>query len=158
MNRFLPLLALAAVLAVAGCTATPPAAPTPPIVSTSIAVTTAPTSAVATIPVSISWAIDGPAGTTSHTAIHYGPASVPQPTGPADYPSASAYLSGSVPGSYEAEITPAAAGTLYYRAHTIVGEQHFWSVERTLEVTALPSDLQDDLAGAEDELAAVEGS
>ena len=151
MNRYLPLLLIAAIVAVAGCTSSPAAvgfANEP-----SITVTSSPTTAIISTPETISWSIVAPPQETTHTSIHFGPASVPNPTKPSDYPSSSAYLSGSLPGSFSSEITPTAAGTLYLRAHVILANNdHLWSTEQTIAVSALPAELENDLAGSEQEL------
>ncbi|MBI2145600.1 hypothetical protein HYU18_04750 [Candidatus Woesearchaeota archaeon] len=92
---------------------------------------------------SVSWGITGEPGTTSHTAVHYGRQSVPDPKAPSDYPFAShIFCTGSpckVPNSFSAPITIPDEGTYYYRAHAIVGGENIWSDERTIAVEKAPA-------------------
>ena len=148
MNKLLPLLFVAAIIAIAGCTTS-----SPPATQPSVTVTSAPATAVQGTPTPISWRVEAPAQQTTHTSVHFGPTAVPNPTKPSDYPSSSAYLSGALPASFTSEITPGFTGTLSYRAHAILADgTHVWSVEATLQVEPLPPELNNDLAAAEQEL------
>src|SRR3989338_6933034 len=75
----------------------------------------------------ISWMVTGDAATTPHTAVHYGPASVPNPTGPQDYPQATTFQCEttpcSIPASFSAALKIDEPGTHYYRAHAIINRE-----------------------------------
>ncbi len=87
---------------------------------------------------SVSWKIESESATTPHTAVHYGPSSVANPTGPSDYPSASSFSCTSkpciIPRAFQTQISIPEIGTYYYRAHAIIDGENFWSEEKTIEI------------------------
>jgi plastocyanin len=122
---------------------TPPRAPAPAAaVVPTVTLTTAPTSSIAGQQVSINWHIDSDPASIRHSAVHFGPNSVPSPKGPGDYPSASQYLctdvACSIPGDFATTIGIAKSGTYYYRAHAVIGGQNYWSDEKTITIQAQP--------------------
>lgn len=88
---------------------------------------------------SVSWSITGEQALTSHTAVHYGRQSVPNPKSPADYAFTSRIFCTSasckVPSSFQVPITIQEEGIYYYRAHTIIGGSHYWSDEASINVS-----------------------
>jgi hypothetical protein len=102
----------------------------------------APTQAVAGEPVPVLVQVNGPAGTaTNHAGAHYGNASSANLTGgfsPAQWqgmraaPHAAATLSQNL----TVNITFPLPGTWYYRGHTIVNGQNYWSGEVAVSVAA----------------------
>ncbi len=87
----------------------------------------------------VSWRVDSEAKTTPHMAVHYGRFSVPNPSGPDDYPSASVFLCSrqqcSLPGFFSVSLGIFDAGTYYFRAHAVIDGNNVWSEERTIEVS-----------------------
>ncbi|MFA6096449.1 MAG: hypothetical protein WC788_02350 [Candidatus Paceibacterota bacterium] len=91
----------------------------------------------------ILWEISGPSGTISHTAIYY------------DYSSHAGDLDGNVtaylakypnftnqyaskeeaiPKTFDANLSISKAGTLYFRAHSIIGGKHYWTDEKSIAI------------------------
>lgn len=103
---------------------------------TRIEITSLPKTVVAGNPVVVKWELRGFAESTSHTAVHWGYASVASPSSPPDYPSATAYRYSSIPADLEDAFTPDHEGTVYLRAHTSIYGGNFWSDEKTITVTA----------------------
>ncbi|MEM4282128.1 MAG: cupredoxin domain-containing protein [Candidatus Woesearchaeota archaeon] len=103
----------------------------------------APKSAKVGEPFQISWKIDGPKRTITHTAVHYDYSSHPGVFGTEIGPAESGYrfitqkyASGSfdIPGTFTTTITPTTTGTLYFRVHTIIDDKHYWTDEQQLVV------------------------
>ncbi len=99
-----------------------------------------PTSAAAGQEIAISWKVSGEAAQIQHTAIHYGPQSVSNPTGPRDYPSATTFQCQttpcSIPNTFSARLKIDTPGTYYYRAHIIIDEKDVWSEEKAITIVA----------------------
>jgi hypothetical protein len=85
------------------------------------------------------WEVTGPDGAAiPHTAIHYGNESVPSNPTPASYAegtNAPGYYTGTAPQQFTHEVTFEEAGTIYYRAHAVVGGENAWTDELTISVT-----------------------
>ncbi|MBI2133606.1 hypothetical protein HYU11_02895 [Candidatus Woesearchaeota archaeon] len=92
----------------------------------------------------VSWSVEGTTASTSHTGVHFGPFSVPNPTGPGDYPKASVFLCTdkqcSLPQSFSVDIGILEPGEYYLRAHAIIGGKNVWSEERKLVVRETASE------------------
>jgi len=112
-----------------------------------IAVTSAPSSALAGDSVGISWQVSSDqTRTIAHTAIHYdtssnpGDLSLEVSPGQAGYLSLTPdYASGEfeIPNTFTAQIdAPQEAGILYFRAHTIIDGDNYWTDEKSITVTA----------------------
>lgn len=106
----------------------------------SVAVTSTPTTIAAGEMFTWRWRVSGPDGTEiTHTAIHWGPESVPSDPTPAAYANGTnqpAYYTGTVPQEFEHDVTMAGAGTHYYRAHAVAGGGEQWTDEETILVAA----------------------
>jgi len=118
--------------------------PQQPTVGTSVAVSPPPASARAGAPTPIAWEVRASAGAvTTHTAVHWGPASNPGSLGTDVTPAASGYPnilpdyaseSFALPRSFTGAIVFPTAGTAFYRAHAIIGGLHYWSPEYAIRV------------------------
>ena len=105
-----------------------------------VSIVNAPASVLVGKPFTITWKVDSPVQKTiAHTAIHYGPRSVPNPTAPSDYPLTPDIKSGVIPGTFSIQFTITPTGTYYYRAHAIIDGQNVWSDERMITVTGQTS-------------------
>ena len=105
----------------------------------SVTVTNAPDESYTGQQFTIAWKIDGE-GSTQHTAVHYGPSSVSNPTAPSDYPKATEFqcqdASCNLPNSFSASLSIGTPGKYYYRAHTIVDGKNYWSDEKEIMIEA----------------------
>ncbi len=123
----------------AATTSTPTTTTTTPTITPTVTILSAPTTATTNQDIFIDWMINSDPGTTSHTAVHYGLYSIPNPTGPNDYPYASVYIGTNapvkIPGEFSTTINIQDPGTYHYRAHTVINGQDYWSAERTITVT-----------------------
>jgi len=125
MNYTFTFALLTAFLLLAGCAQTQaPPSGQPPAQAPTISVISAPSTAETGRPVVLKWRVGGPSTTTTHTAVHYGYASVPADPTPEKYAFKTAIRSGSIPGEFSDAVTFAQPGTVYYRAHVIVGGNH----------------------------------
>lgn len=110
----------------------------PPAQQYSVEVTGYPTSVNAGAVFYINWKVNSVSQISiPHTAVHYGPGHVPDPKGPQDYPNASSFLSGTIPGAFSADLKIDKAGTYYFRAHAIINGANFWSDEKAITVKAV---------------------
>ncbi|MEW6722265.1 MAG: hypothetical protein AB1324_03315 [Candidatus Micrarchaeota archaeon] len=126
----------------------------------SISVVAAPSTAASGKNFNVTWNVSGPAGTIMHTAVHYDTVSHPgdfgTDVGPAQsgYPSLTpefASVESAIPDDFTASIAaPSAPGKIYYRAHAIVGGKHYWTEERTVEVTAPAAETKEFTVEADD--------
>jgi plastocyanin len=111
------------------------------VTDTQVILTTAPQAATVGDMVYIGWRVTGEQKTIPHTAVHYGPESIPDPKGPSDYPDATKYqctqVSCPVPGFFSGYMQFNEPGTYYYRAHAVVDGKAVWS--REVEITVSPS-------------------
>ena len=91
----------------------------------------------------ILWEISGPASTISHTAIYYDYSSHAGDLNKnvtaylAKYPNfTNEYASKeeAIPKTFNANLPISKAGTLYYRAHSIIGGKHYWTDEKTITI------------------------
>ncbi len=100
----------------------------------------APNSATAGQEVTISWSVSGDAAITPHTAIHYGPSSVKNPTGPQDYAKATPFqcqiTNCPIPSPFSAKLKIDEPGTYYYRAHAVINGENVWSEEKAITIAA----------------------
>ncbi len=142
----------------------PTAQPTNPPDSTAspvnvvVSVLEFPTTATIGNEVLVKWKLDssGPLQ-TKHTAVHYGPESKSGQLTPKTYPGLTIIQEGNIPGEFTARIIPDSAGKIYFRAHAIVGDAHFWSDERMIEISAA-SPTANDVVPAAQPSASVEPS
>lgn len=108
----------------------------------SVVLKSPPKIAAAGIEFTVSWSITGEPGTTQHTAVHYGRQSVPDPKAPSDYSLTSHIFCTStpckVPNSFQTPIKIQEDGIYYYRAHTIINGNHYWSEEASINVSSAP--------------------
>ncbi len=97
-----------------------------------------PSYATAGEPVTLTWEISSSTMTTTdHTAIHWGTTShAGDDAHFGDYEGGlTSPQSGDVPGTYSADVTFEDAGTVYYRAHTMVGDDdNILSMEHSIIV------------------------
>ena len=117
----------------------------PAVQETRVVITSAPATAESGKPFQISWGVEGPAETITHTAVHYDYATHPGTFGETTAPAASGYpyfpkdfaaINMTAPRGFAANITPNMTGTLYFRGHAIVGGKHYWTDEMTMAVVA----------------------
>ncbi|MBI2137686.1 hypothetical protein HYU12_04175 [Candidatus Woesearchaeota archaeon] len=108
----------------------------------SVVLKSAPKIAALGIKFSVSWGIASESAMTSHTAVHYGRQSVPDPKAPSDYPFASHIFCSAtpckIPNEFQTPITIHEEGIYYYRAHTIINGNNFWSDEVAINVSSAP--------------------
>lgn len=114
-----------------------------PSIQPTVTILSAPLTANTNEDIYIDWVINSYPGTTSHTAIHYGSYSVPNPTGPNDYPGASKYIGAdkpvNIPGEFSTTIKILQSGIYYYRAHTVINGKDYWSNERMITIRSTPT-------------------
>ncbi len=160
MKNYLILAVMLAATALlfSGCAQQPQEGISPPVpekAAPKVTLETAPTTATAGEEMTISWRVSGDAATTPHTAIHYGPSSVPNPTGPQDYPKATPFQcqvnNCPIPSSFSAKLKISEPGTYYYRAHAVVNGENVWSEEKaiTIEAKAQPAQTPETPAPSE---------
>lgn len=113
------------VVVLAGCAAPPQPAPT------SATLSATPASAAAGALVNFTWEVQGGTGAITHSELHHGPSSIPDPDAGV-YPG-TAPGTGSA-GRYTAQATLPATGDLFARAHVVGGGRTVWSNEARVEV------------------------
>jgi plastocyanin len=142
----IPLAASFLLIALAGCNAptedgsTPSPTTSPAATTLAVALTQAPTSAAANSTITVKWSV-APSPSASlqipHTAIHWGTQSVADPKSPADYGTTQgAREPATVPANFETAFQVPGSGSIYLRAHALVGGKHYWSAEATITITA----------------------
>ncbi len=107
-----------------------------------------PTSAVVGHDIRVSWRVIGGDLRATHSAVHYDYESKPGMFGLDIGPAASGYpsltkdfVSGdfALPMDFSVAFEPDKAGTIYFRAHAIVGGKNYWTDERSVVVKDVPS-------------------
>ncbi|MBU4245873.1 MAG: hypothetical protein KKE71_02420, partial [Nanoarchaeota archaeon] len=102
----------------------------------------------------ITWAVAGVDEKTQHTAIHYDYKSHPGKFGTNVSAKASGYekltpefanRSYDLPKTFSANIQLIQTGTLYYRAHTIIGEKNYWTEERNVTIAPKTAEVITDM-------------
>lgn len=95
--------------------------------------------------VNVTWAVAGVDEKTQHTAIHYDYTSHPGKLGTNVTVKASGYekltpefanKSYNLPKTFSAKIQLMQTGTLYYRAHAVIGDKNYWTDERNITITS----------------------
>lgn len=150
MKHIYILAAMAAIVFISGCIQEGTVGnQTPAAGSISVDIVSAPTTATAGVPFTITWTVSGPVETIQHTAVHYDyvshPGTLGEDVGP---PGGYAYLttefaSGSfnIPNTFSVNITPTETGILYFRAHAIANGKNYWTDERSIYV-GMPAESQ----------------
>jgi len=106
---------------------------------------------------SVMWYVDSePVSQASSTAVQYGeePESAAMANG--TYPLSTPIQTGTVPGTFSAEIT-AGEKNIYLRVHAAVDGKDYWTDESTVRVRAIPLNLSIAITQAPRELNAYEG-
>lgn len=110
----------------------------------SITLVHAPSGAATGDTIPFTWRVDGPPTTINHTSVHFGLRSTPGVLEKTVAPDDTRYtdLIGdfaqgtyNIPLQFVGNVQIATAGAYFFRAHAIIGTQHFWTDEQTLEVT-----------------------
>lgn len=111
--------------------------------SYSISLVNAPTTVTVGEVTSFTWFVDGPPATINHTAVHFGAESspgvlaqdiAPEDTNYTDLVKDFAKGNYDIPLQFVGNATIATAGAYFYRAHTVIDGQHYWTDEYTLDV------------------------
>ena len=113
-----------------------------------VTVLNAPTEVVEDAVFAFTWRVDGVPTAINHTSIHYGTESNPGPLGKEVAPDDTKYAdlvkdfatgNFNIPLQFVGNTSIAKPGTYYYRGHAIINNEHYWTDEATLVVTAATS-------------------
>ncbi len=104
----------------------------------------APPQAAAEDTMAFTWRVDGPPTEINHTSVHFGlrstPGTLEKTVAPADTRYTDMigdFAKGkyNIPLQFVGNVQVATPGAYFFRAHAIIGTQHFWTEEKTFEVT-----------------------
>ncbi len=167
MRKLLLAALLLSFILLAGCTAQqeqvqPPKAEAPVIVPqqkhVSLSVIRVPTEILTEgDKFSVMWYVDSePVSQASDTAVHYGEEPESAPLALDTYPLSTPIQTGTVPGTFSAEIT-AGEKNIYLRVHAAVDGKDYWTEESTVRVRAIPLNLSIAITQAPSEMNANAG-
>jgi len=121
--------------AIPTATAVPTPAPGTNVEILNVPATAAPGKAFAAV-----WRVNSPdERNIQHTAVHYGPQPESEPLTLTSYPNLTPVQSGTIPANFTTFIIINSTGNMYFRAHAIIEGVNYWSSEKIIVVSSLPT-------------------